>query len=400
MRSAGEPMIAKPAAGVPLLRLGFRPFFLGAALFAVLAVGLWAVAYAGGLGGLAPRGSWLVWHMHEMPFGFAVAVIAGFLLTAVQAWTGLPGLRGRWLAALFALWLAARIGWLWPGLPWPVPVALELAFLPAVAARVGWQLWRVKQRRNYPLVALLVLLTLMDALALGALAAGDFERLRRAVWAGLWLIGTVIAIVGGRVIPLFTASGLQLPAPLAPRRWLEALAHGGLPVLAGLALAGVGLAPDMRLAPLFLLLGIAHALRLAGWFRPGVLRVPLLWSLHLAYAWLVAALLGLAAWHLGLPILGSAALHLFTIGTIGGLILAMMARVSLGHTGRALQPPAVMPLAFGAIGLAAAVRAGLAGVAPRLAVVLSAMLWCLGFGLFAWCYAPMLSRPRVDGGAG
>jgi uncharacterized protein involved in response to NO len=393
-------MIAKPTAGVPLLRLGFRPFFLGAALFAVLAAGLWAAAYAGWLGGLAPRGGWLTWHMHEMPFGFAVAVIAGFLLTAVQTWTGSPGLRGRWLAAVFALWLAARIGWLWPGLPWPVLVALELAFLPAVAVRVGWQLGRVGQRRNYPLVALLVLLTLTDALALGALAAGDFEWLRRAVWAALWLIGTVVAIVGGRVIPLFTASGLHLPAPIAPRRWLEALAHGGLPLLAGLALAGVGLAPDRLLAPLFLLLGIAHALRLARWFRPGILRVPLLWSLHLAYAWLAAALLGLAAWHLGLPILGSAALHLFTIGTIGGLILAMMARVSLGHTGRALQPPAVMPLAFGAVGLAAGVRAGLSGVAPRLAVVVSAALWCLGFGLFVYCYGPMLWRARVDGGPG
>lgn len=397
MANTGQP---DPKPTAPLWRLGFRPFFLGAALFAVLAAGLWAAAYVGWLGGLAPRGSWLVWHMHEMPFGFVTAVIAGFLLTAVQAWTGSPGLRGGWLAAVFALWLAARIGWLWPGLPWPLLVALELAFLPAVALRVGWHLWRVKQRRNYPLVGLLVLLTLADALALGALAAGDFEGLRQAVWAALWLIGTVIAIVGGRVIPLFTASGLQLPAPLAPRRWLEALAHGGLPLLAGLALAGVGLAPDRRLAPLLLLLGIAHALRLAGWFRPGVLRVPLLWSLHLAYAWLVVALLGLAVWHLGLPILGSAALHLFTIGAIGGLILAMMARVSLGHTGRALQPPALMPLAFGAVALAAAARAGLAGVAPRLAVVLSAALWCLGFGLFAWCYAPMLSRPRIDGGAG
>lgn len=398
MRSAGESMIARPAAGV--LRLGFRPFFLGGALFAVLAAGLWAAAYAGRLGGLAPRGSWLTWHMHEMPFGFAAAVIAGFLLTAVQAWTGSPGLRGRWLAAVFALWLAARIGWLWPGLPWPVLVALELAFLPAVATRLGWQLWRVKQRRNYPLVGLLLLLALADAVALHALAAGDFERLRRAVWAALWLIGTVVAIVGGRVIPLFTASGLQLQAPIAPRRWLEALAHGGLPLLAGLTLAGVGLAADRRLAPLFMLLGIAHAVRLARWFRPGVLRVPLLWSLHLAYAWLVVALLALAAWHLGLPILGSAALHLFTIGTIGGLILAMMARVSLGHTGRALQPPKLMTLAFGAIGLAAAVRVGLSGVAPRLAVALSAALWCLGFGLFVYCYGPMLWRARVDGGPG
>ena len=108
--------------------------------FSVVAVALWAVAYLGFALGFAPRGGWLIWHMHEMPFGFAVAVIAGFLLTAVQAWTGSPGLRGRWLAAVFALWLAARIGWLWPGLPWPVLVALELAFLPAVAVRVGWQL--------------------------------------------------------------------------------------------------------------------------------------------------------------------------------------------------------------------------------------------------------------------
>lgn len=389
-----------PTPTAPLWRLSFRPFFLGAALFAVLAVGLWAAAYAGWLVWFAPRGGWLVWHMHEMPFGFVAAVIAGFLLTAVQAWTGLPGLRGRWLAAVFALWLAARIGWLWPGLPWPVLVALELAFLPAVAARVGWQLGRVAQRRNYPLVALLVLLTLMDALALEALATGDFVRLRRAVWAALWLIGTVIVVVGGRVIPFFTERGLHLAAPIAPRRWLEALAHGGLPLLAGLALAGVGLAPDMRLAPLFVLLGIAHALRLARWLRPGVLRVPLLWSLHLAYAWLVATLLALAAWHLGLPILGSAALHLFTIGAISGLILAMMARVSLGHTGRALQPPALMPLAFGAIAVAAAVRVGLAGVAPRLAVVLSAALWCLGFGLFVYHYGPILWRARVDGGPG
>ena len=389
-----------PATGLPLLRLGFRPFFLGAAVFAVLAVALWAAAYLGLVPNFAPRGGWLAWHMHEMPFGFVTAVIAGFLLTAVQAWTGSPGLRGRPLAALFALWLATRVGWLWPGLPWPVLVVLELAFLPAVAVRLGWQLVRVRQWRNYPLVALLLLLTLVDALTLRALAAGDFELLRRAVWAALWLIGTVIAVVGGRVIPFFTERGLHLPAPIAPRRWLEALAHGSLPLLAVLALLGVGLTPDRRLAPLLLLLGVGHALRLARWFRRGVLRVPLLWSLHLAYAWLVVALLAFAAWHLGLPVPGSAPLHVFTIGTVGGLILAMMARVILGHTGRPLQASAVMPLAFGAIALAAAVRAGPAAVAPRLAVALAATLWCLGFGLFLWRYAPMLIRPRVDGGAG
>lgn len=384
----------------PLFRLGFRPFFLGGAGFAVLAVALWAAAYLGLMPGFAPRGGWLAWHMHEMPFGFVTAVIAGFLLTAVQAWTGSPGLRGLPLAALFALWLAARVGWLWPGLPWPLLAAIELAFLPAVAVRLGWQLWRVRQWRNYPLVGLLLLLALVDALALRALAASDFEPLRRVLWAALWLIGGLIAVIGGRVIPFFTERGLGLPSPIVPRRVLEALAHGGMLVLALLSLAGVGLRSDARLAPLLFLLAIGHGLRLARWVRPGILRVPLLWSLHLAYAWLVLALLVLALWHSGLPVMGSAGLHAFTVGTIGGLILAMMGRVSLGHTGRALQPPAVMTVAFGAIGIATAVRVGLAGAAPRLAVALSAALWCLGFGLFVHGYGPMLWRPRVDGGPG
>lgn len=384
----------------PLWRLGFRPFFLGGAGFAVLAVGLWAAAYLGLVPGFVPRGGWFTWHMHEMPFGFATAVIAGFLLTAVQAWTDSPGLRGRWLAALFALWVAARAGWLWPGLPWPLLAVIELAFLPAVAARLGWQLARVHQRRNYPLVGLLALLTLADGVALSAVAVGDFELLLRAVWAAIWLIGAIIAVIGGRVIPFFTERGLGLSAPIVSRRWLELLAHGGLLVLAGFSVAGVGLKPDARLAPFFFLLAIGHGLRLARWFRPGVLRVPLLWSLHLAYGWLVVALLMLALWHAGLVVSGSAGLHAFTVGTIGGLILAMMARVSLGHTGRPLQPPKAMTVAFGALGLAAAARVGLIGAAPRLAVALSAALWCLGFGLFVYCYAPMLCRPRVDGGPG
>ncbi len=384
----------------PLFRLGFRPFFLGGAGFALLAVGLWAAAYLGFVSGFAPRGGWLAWHMHEMPFGFVTAVIAGFLLTAVQAWTGTPGLRGWPLMGLFGLWLAARVAWLWPGLPWLVLVAIELAFLPAVAMRLGWQLWRVNQWRNYPLVGLLLLLALADVAILHALAAGDFDLLRRAVWAALWLIGTIIAVVGGRVIPFFTQGGLRLSAPIVPRRSLEIFAYGGLPLLALLALAGAGFTPDARLAPLFFLLAITHGMRLARWFRAGVLRVPLLWSLHLAYAWLVAALLALAAWHLGLPVTGSAVLHLFTIGTVGGVIVAMMARVSLGHTGRALQPPTIMPLAFGALGLAAVVRFGLADATPRLAVAVSAALWCLGFGIFVYCYGPMLWRARVDGGPG
>lgn len=385
--------------GLPLFRLGFRPFFLGAAAFAVLAVALWAASYLGWVA-FAPRGGALAWHLHEMPFGFACAVIAGFLLTAVQNWTDSPGLRGAPLAALFGLWLAARIAWLWPGLPWWLLAALELAFLPAVAARLGWQLGRVQQRRNYPLVGLLLLLTAADALALYAVHNNDFILLRQATWAPLWLIGAVIALIGGRVIPLFTTNGLRLPAAAPVSAWEPRLAMGGFVLLAALATVGVGLAPDVRLAPLFAVLAVLHGWRAVRWYRPGIWRVPLLWSLHVAYAWLVVALLGLAAWHAGVPIAGSAALHAFTVGTVGGLILAMMARVSLGHTGRPLAPPRPMALAFAAVAVATAVRVALAGVAPRLAVALAAAAWCAAFGMFVVRYAPMLWRARVDGRPG
>lgn len=384
---------------VPLLRLGFRPFFLGAAAFAVLAVALWAASYLGWLHFL-PRGGALAWHLHEMPFGFACAVIAGFLLTAVQNWTDSPGLRGAPLGALFGLWLAARVAWLWPGLPWPLLAVLELAFLPAVAARLGWQLGRAGQRRNYPLVGLLALLTAADALAVYALHGHDFALLRQAVWAALWLIGAVIALIGGRVIPLFTTNGLRLPAAAPVASSEPWFALGGFALLAALAAAGMGLAPDVRLAPLLLALALLHGWRTVRWYRPGIWRVPLLWSLHLAYAWLVVALLGLAAWHAGAPIAGSAALHAFTIGTVGGLILAMMARVSLGHTGRPLAPPRPMAIAFAAVALAALARVGLASVAPRLGVALAAAAWCAAFGVFLVRYAPMLWRARVDGRPG
>src|SRR5690606_9850673 len=146
-------------------------------------------------------------------------------------------------------------------------------------------------------------------------------------------------------------------------------------------------APDLRLAPLLLALAALHGWRAVRWYRPGIWRVPLLWSLHVAYAWLVVALLGLAAWHAGVPIAGSAVLHAFTVGTVGGLILAMMARVSLGHTGRPLAPPRPMAIAFAAVALAAAARVGLASGAPRLGVALAAGAWCFGFGVFVIRYA-------------
>ncbi|HHO8893560.1 TPA: NnrS family protein, partial [Pseudomonas aeruginosa] len=191
----------------PIWRLGFRPFFLGGALFAVLAIALWLAALAGLWSGWQPVGGWLAWHRHEMLFGFGVAIIAGFLLTAVQTWTGVPGLQGKPLALLAGLWLAARLAWLFDA-PLALLLVLQLSFLPLLAWAIGRSLWRVRQKRNYPVVGLLLLLTLADALVLLGLFEGNDDWQRRASIAALWLIAGMMNLIGGRVIPFFTQRGL------------------------------------------------------------------------------------------------------------------------------------------------------------------------------------------------
>ena len=205
----------------PLWRLGFRPFFLGGALFALLAMAAWVVALSGWLV-LQPLGGWLAWHRHEMPFGIGLAIIAGFLLTAVQTWTGQPSLSGRPLMALFGLWLAGRLAWFLP-MPLTALAALELAFALALLLAFGRLILRARQWHNAPIVLVLALLGACQALNLYGLQLADDSLQRRGVLAALWLVAALMAIIGGRVIPFFTARGLglasQAPArPLASKR--------------------------------------------------------------------------------------------------------------------------------------------------------------------------------------
>ncbi len=182
----------------PIWRLGFRPFFLFGSAFALVAVLIWLAALRGHAGSWHPAGGWLAWHRHEMVFGFGGAIIAGFLLTAVQNWTGNPGLRGRSLAGLVLLWLAARLAWL-AGVPLILLIPLELAFLPAVAGLLGRSLWRVRQRGNYPVVVVLTLLAAADVLAVCGLAADNQALQRQGVLAALWLA----ALCWGAAFALF-----------------------------------------------------------------------------------------------------------------------------------------------------------------------------------------------------
>ncbi|MEG7194463.1 NnrS family protein, partial [Pseudomonas aeruginosa] len=242
---------------------------------------------------------------------------------------------------------------------------------------------------------------LADALVLLGLFEGNDDWQRRASIAALWLIAGMMNLIGGRVIPFFTQRGLGRQQQVPAIAWLDNGILLGCVLVALLTAAGVTAQPTPWLAGLFAALGGAQLWRLWRWRDRGIWQVPLLWSLHLAYFWIAVAPLGMALWSLGLALAPSQALHALAVGGMGGLILAMLARVTLGHTGRALQPPAAMPWAFALLNLGCAARVFLPSLLPaNWALPLAGGLWALAFLLFAWCYAPMLCRPRVDGHPG
>jgi uncharacterized protein involved in response to NO len=398
--SAGPGM---PWARHPVLARGFRPFFLGVGAYGGLAVLWWAAIWRGELpapGWLAP--SW--WHAHEMLFGVVGGAIAGFLLTAVPVWTGAPALAGGPLLALAALWAAARLALLAAGRlpPWAIAL-VDFPFLPAVAAVLARALRRSGQLANQGVAALVALLALANAgvhaQALGICASSAPTALRFAADA----VVALIVLIGGRITPAFTANALRrrgVEAEVRARPWLDRLA-----VACAAALAAVGLVAARSAASgaLALAAGLAVAARMAGWQTRRTLGDPLLWSLHAGMAWVAAGLLLVGAADLGAAIPATAGLHALSAGAMGTMILAVMTRVALGHTGRPLVLPrgAVACYALvhaGAVARVAAACAPGAGQAPLL--LASAGLWAAAFWLFAAIYAPILLAPRVDGRPG
>ncbi len=383
----------------PLLRLAFRPFFLCGSLLALLAIPLWVHAFLGAAGNWQPVGGWLAWHRHELVFGFAAAIIVGFLLTAVQTWTGRPSISGKPLAGLLLVWLAARLSWLLAAPLWLL-IPLNLLFLLLAALVMARLLWAVRQKNNYPTVAILLLLLLAEAQSLAGLALGDQDWQRRAVLAAVWLVAAMMTLIGGRVIPFFIQRGLGRPVAVKPILWLDRALLLGAAVVAVLHATGLALLPNLLVALLFLLLGVGHALRMGRWFDAGLFKVPLLWSLYLAYAWLVLACLGMALWHAGWLLNYSQPLHALTVGSMAGLILAMLARVTLGHTGRPLVLPAGMVWAFVLLNAGAVARVFLIELWPQGGLWLAMLCWSLAFALYLWRYAPMLCTTRADGHPG
>ncbi len=379
--------------GFALWALGFRPFYLLGAGFAALAVPLWLLFYTGGLG---LPGGWspMAWHAHEMVFGFAVAIVCGFLFTAVRNWTGLPTPTGARLAALCALWLVVRLAYL-VGATLPA-LAGELLLLCLVAAILLRLLVRAGNRRNYFVGALFVVLAIVDLLFHASLAgvATGFT-VQSAGRIGLYLIVALATVIAGRVVPMFTQGALRGVRQFRDAR-LDRAALATMLLAFGLDLAGVDGPVLAAAASLAALLQFA---RLAGWGPLATLRTPLLWILHLACAWLPVGLALMAAAALGwVP--ASLAAHALGLGFIGGLIIGMITRTALGHTGRMLVAGRAEVAMFAMVQGAALVRVGGALLFAQeylAAMIVAAGLWSAGFGLYLFVYWPRLSRARVDG---
>ncbi|MEK8050134.1 NnrS family protein [Ideonella sp. DXS22W] len=411
-----EPVLPsrRPAPGTPpafaLWALGFRPFYLAAALLAALSVPLWALQATGWLQHAYLRGP--VWHAHEMLFGFALAVVTGFLFTAGQNWSGQPTPKGRTLMAVAALWLAARVLVL---TPWTLAAALANVAFPLVAAwGLGRALHAGGNRRNYFFVALLALFSaaagLVHAVQLGWLAAPGVAWQSAGLQAGLDVLLLIMAVMAGRVVPMFTNNGV--PGADAQRLpWLEQLAIATPLVLLALDALGPVLgtlwppaAPALAVLLALAALGgaVVHGLRLWHW-HPGATRGnPLVWVLHAAYAFIPLHLLLRAAAAMGwLP--ASPATHALTVGAVGALCLGMMTRTARGHTGRPLQADRCDVACYGLVIAAGLVRVLLPLAWPAshaTAILLSALLWSAAFGLYALHYAPWLTRARADGRPG
>lgn len=375
-----------------LFNLGFRPFFLFASIFSLIALALWGGLFVGHLQ-FSPHGNPIWWHGHEMLFGFVTAVIAGFLLTAVQNWTGQPGLKGYKLAGLFSLWLLPRIllinnNWA----PLEFVATLDLLFAPMTAFVLGMSVYRVKQWKNFIFVPILLMLTITNGLSYYGLFNQDPLMTSSALHGAALVIAMIVALLGGRVIPFFTdkASNWQRKDSLP---WLEKLSFISL---IAMIIAVITQEPLL----VRILAGLSAAILLFRWSRWGwqhTFKVPLLWSLHFSYVFIPLGLLLIST---GMSF--SAGFHAITVGGMGGMILAMMARVSLGHTGRTLTPPKVMVVGFALILLGTVFRVG-AGLfmAQYLNLIsLAIACWVIAFAIFCIAYGPLLCKPRLDGRPG
>jgi uncharacterized protein involved in response to NO len=397
MTTRGEEMLAlrkaRMAAAPPILRGGFRPFFLLAAAWAAFAVLTWLCSF---LYGVPLRSAFppLAWHRHEMLFGFAGAAIVGFLLTAIPNWTGRLPIAGPPLAALAGLWLGARAAvWLSAALGLVVAATLDVGFFVVVAFVAGREVIAARNR-NVPVVGLVMLLGVVDGWDYAA-AAGLTTDEAAPSRAAIAVVVVLISLIGGRIIPSFTRNwltkqGVSQGLPGQPGRF-DMITIG----VTALALAGwVALPGTNWNGAVLVLAGLLQLARLARWRGWRTWSDPLVLVLHTGYAWIAVGLLLLGMSVGGMPVPTTAAVHALTAGAIATMILAVMTRATLGHTGRKLHANAATSAAYLCVSLGAALRVltGLGAIDYRLGIETSGGFWAAGFVIFLLAYTPLLAR--------
>lgn len=387
-----EPGPARAAAPqwAAFLELGFRPLYLAGCLWAAVSVALWVFAPSLLTGRLAG----VVWHAHEMLWGFIVTIAAGFLLTAGANWTGINPIKGLALGVLSLLWVLARVAYLVPGDAAFLTAAIcEFLFFAGAAAALGRAIYGARSRRNYGVPPLLLALGAADGLYLWAAWQGDYAVLLQRFNAGLLCMALIALLVARRVIPFFAmraVPGLSIPMHTRSGHWQ--LGAGALALACGL------LGWQTAAAALLAAAGALTLLHVLAW-RPWAVRgVPLLWILYVGYAALGAGLLVAAAQALGWVLRVAWPTHVIGVAGFSVLIIGMVTRTALGHLGRPLRADALIVGCYALVIAAAALRL-LAlfptSLAPG-ALHASASAWVLAFALYLWRFAPMLIRPRID----
>lgn len=390
-----------PANQFALFQLGFRPFFLLAGCFAVLSIGLWVWKYVSASAPALNTVSASQWHAHEMLYGFAFAVIAGFLLTAVKNWTGIQTLHGRPLMGIVACWAIARGVMLIAPAQVLLAAIFDLLFNVWLLAAVAQPIIKVKQWRQLGVLSKVVFLS-MGNIAFYTQALGlTSHGAHAALWIGLLLNVSLIMVISRRILPMFIERGVKEEVTLKNSVWIDRLL---MVCLAVLLINILTINVEIINVVLGLTIAISAGFRLWRWHTPGIWQVSLLWSFYCGL-WLIN--LGFLLYALSFILAATPvifAIHCWAIGGIGVITLAMMARVSLGHTGRNIHtPPRSLVWVFGLVIFAALSRVLLPIILPeyyRLSVMLAASGWMVAFGLFCVVYWPILSKPRIDGTPG
>jgi uncharacterized protein involved in response to NO len=383
-----------------LFAMGFRPFFLGAAVFAIITMVQWGGMYTSGLSIDLVGATLYQWHAHEMIYGYCMAVIAGFFLTATRNWTELQTARGAPLVLLFAFWALARVSSLFGTAYWPMAALLDSLFSLFLLYSIIAPIAKSGQWKRMALVSKLLLLCLGNSLFYLGLGGVVEQGVRWSLYGGLFLILALIVTLSRKLVPFFIERAFDNKVAIKHYLWLDI---SSLVLFLFLFVLEVFSMDNSLASVAAAALFVVYSFRMKLWYVHGIWRKPLLWSLFVSLLFINFGFL-LMALRLITPVSPFIIVHTFSFGGIGLITMAMMTRVSLGHTGRDIHsPPTATSWMFGIFIAGATIRVAMPVIFPEYYVswiTVSQIFWVLAFGLFVWNFSRVLTGPRIDGKPG